>query len=70
MCAVRYWSIFSDSWSNNVLQKMKIDAKFKKKKLLLRCMHHFESDLINNKDHMRISDTVPSSMILIQTVKF
>ena len=28
-----------------------------KKRLLLRYIHHFESDLINNMDHMRISGT-------------
>ena len=28
-----------------------------KKRLLLRCIHHFKSDLINNMDHMRISGT-------------
>ena len=26
-----------------------------KKRLLLRCIHHFKSDLINNMDYMRIS---------------
>ena len=36
------------------------------KRLLLRCIHHFKSDLINNMDHMRISGTEPSSVILIQ----
>ena len=34
--------------------------------LLLRCMHHFKSDLINNMDHMRISGTEPSLVILSQ----
>ena len=38
-----------------------------KKRLLLRCIHHFKSDLINNTDHMRISGTEPSSVILSQT---
>ena len=38
-----------------------------KKRLLLRCIHHFRSDLINNMDHMRISGTEPSSVILSQT---
>ena len=41
-----------------------------KKRLLLRCIHHFKSDLINNMDHMRISGTEPSSVILSQTMKF
>ena len=37
-----------------------------KKRLLLKCIHHFKSDLINNVDHMRISGTLPSSVILSQ----
>ena len=37
-----------------------------KKRLLLRCIHHFKSDLITNMDHMRISGTEPSSVILSQ----
>ena len=41
-----------------------------KKRLLLRCIHHFLSDLINNMDHMRISGTEPSSVILSQIMKF
>ena len=40
------------------------------KRLLLRCMHHFKSDLINNMDHMRISGTETLSVILIQTKLF
>ena len=36
------------------------------KRLLLRCIHHFKSDLINKMDHMRISGTEPSSVILNQ----
>ena len=30
-----------------------------KKRLVLRCIHHFKSDLINDMDHMRISGTKP-----------
>ena len=41
-----------------------------KKKLLLRYIHHFKSDLINNMDHMRISGTEPSSVILSQKSSF
>ena len=41
-----------------------------KKKLPLRCIRHFKSDLINNMDHMRISGTEPSSVILSQTMNF
>ena len=32
----------------------------KKKRLLLRYIHHFKSDLINDMDHMLISGTEPS----------
>ena len=32
--------------------------------------HHFNSDLINNMDHMRISGNGPSSVIFSQTKKF
>ena len=39
-----------------------------KKKLLLRCKHHFESDLINDMDH--ISGIEPSTVILRQTKSF
>ena len=31
------------------------------------CIHPFKSDLINNMDHMRISGTEHSSVILSQT---
>ena len=31
-----------------------------KKRLLLRCIHHFKSDLIKGMDHMHISVTEPS----------
>ena len=37
------------------------------KRLLLRCIHNFISDLIYNMDHMRISGIEPSSVILSQT---
>ena len=40
------------------------------KRLLLRCIHHFKSDLINNMDHMRISGNEPSSVIIRQTKWF
>ena len=40
------------------------------KRLLLRCIHPFKSDLINDMDHMRISGKEPSSVILSQTKWF
>ena len=47
--------------------------KYKKKaieRILLRCIHHFESDLINKVDHMRILDNEPLSVVLSQTKCF
>ena len=38
-----------------------------RKRLLLRCLHHLKSDIINSMNHMRISGTEPSSIILSQT---
>ena len=35
---------------------------------LLRCIHHFKSDWMNNMDHMRILGIETSSVILSQTV--
>ena len=35
------------------------------KRLLLRCIHQFKSDLIKYMDHMRISGTEPSSVIIV-----
>ena len=32
-----------------------------KKRLLVRCIHHFKSDLVYNMDHMRISGIEPRS---------
>ena len=37
------------------------------KKIRIRCIYHFKSDFITNMDHMRISGTEPSSVILSQT---
>ena len=37
---------------------------------LLRCIHYFKSDLINDMDHMRISGIKPSSVILSQIKYF
>ena len=37
------------------------------KRLLLRYIHHFKSDIINNTDHMHFTGTEPSSVILSQT---
>ena len=36
--------------------------------LLLRCIHHFKSDIINKMDHMRISGTEPVLLVGMPTV--
>ena len=41
-----------------------------KKIFLLSCIHQFQSDIINNMDHMRISGADPSSVILSQTKEY
>ena len=43
---------------------LKINIPKYEKRLLLRRIHHFESDWINNMDHMRISGIEPSSVSL------
>ena len=50
----------SDNTNNGTKQYKKI--------LLLSCTHHFKSDSINNMDHMCISGSQPSSVILCQTM--
>ena len=48
-----------------------LTKKLKYKQILLpRCIHHFKSDEINNIDHMRISGTEASSVILSQKKEF
>ena len=42
-------------------------VKWLKYKKRSRCIHHFKSDFIHNMEHMRISGTEPSSVILRQT---
>ena len=41
-----------------------------KMRLLLRCIHHFKTDFLNNMDYMRISGTKPPSVILSQAKYF
>ena len=47
-------------WSTSTDTQQVVEIK--KKILLLRCIHHFKSDLIYDMDHMRISGTEPSSV--------
>ena len=51
---------FSNVNEKSVLQSLN------KKRLLLRCIQHFKSDLFIDMDHMCISGTEPSSVILSQ----
>ena len=44
-----YFQIYETNFSYDGLKYKKI--------ILLRCIHHFKSDLIYNMDHLRISDT-------------
>ena len=44
------------------LSRWQVEKQYKKR-LVLRCIHHFKSDLIN-MEYMRISGTEPSSVIL------
>ena len=53
------------STSNDTHQEVEI-----KKKILLRRLHRFKSELINNMDNMRISGMEPSSVILSQIKQF
>ena len=48
-------------WSSSMTMLFTYSLYYKKR-LLLRCIHHFKSDIINNMDHMRISGTEPSSV--------
>ena len=67
---IHYFIVFGDEL-NLGINDLKLHCNFNmKKRLLLRCIHHFKSDLIHNMDHMRISGTEPSSVIFSQTKKF
>ena len=48
--------------SHNIHQWIQVTFNMKhKKRFLLRCIHHFKSDLIYNMDHMHISGTETST---------
>ena len=55
-----HWSTSSDTHQVVEIQKETLPS----------CIHHFKSDLINNMDHMRISGTEPSSVVLSQRSYF
>ena len=50
------------------LLKQSHDCKYSKI-LLLRCIHHFKSDLINNMGHMRILDSEPSCLLALHLLE-
>ena len=59
----------------NMRNKLQESSKYQaigkyKRRLLLSCIRHFQSYLINNMDHMRNSGTEPSSVVLSQTKYF
>ena len=57
---VEYFKIYVHVY---ICSSIQVEDPFQyEKRLLLRCTHHFKSDLINNIDHMRISGTEPSSV--------
>ena len=56
-CRQRWFISFRAYTCPFIIQKM----------ILLRCIHHFKSDLIINMDNMRIPGTEHSSVILCQT---
>ena len=64
-CAPLIAELFLFCYEWNFMSKLH-KSKYKKI-LLLRCIHHFISEFIYNTDHMRISGTEPSSVILSQT---
>ena len=71
--ATKYASFGRSAYCRNINKYVvTIESKVRhyEKKLLLRCIHHFKSDLINNMDHMRSSGTELSSVIQSQTKCF
>ena len=56
-----YWP-----WPEKGLFRFGVNRLKYKKRLLLRCIHHFKSDLIYIMDHMRISGDESSLVILSQ----
>ena len=59
--------ILTRGWISMYLNKVVVDyfsPITNIKRLLLRCIHHFKSDIMNNRDHMCISGIEPSSVIL------
>ena len=66
---INYVHTLSIFFLQNLYFNLLSQVQIKKKSFLLRCIHHFESDLINNIDHMRIFCTEPSSVILSQKMK-
>ena len=54
----------------SVLRAPTVSVLKYKKRLPLRCIHQFNSDLIKSMDHMCISGTEPSSVLLANKLNF
>ena len=50
-------------WSTSIDTHQAVEIQ---KETSTKCIHHFKSYVINNMDHMHISGTEPSSVILSQ----
>ena len=66
MTSCKHLRNLNNTHNHTLFQFINIPYIKYKKRLLLRCIHHFKVDLINNMDDMRISGTEPSSVILSQ----
>ena len=67
---VGHWTCRQNCFDSRDLAQSCDNVPKYKKRLLLKCIHHFILDIISNMDHMRISGTEPSSVILSQTKYF
>ena len=66
---VTFWNVQSILLAKFQVQYMHKWIEYKKR-LLPRCMHNFKLDIIKNMEHMSISGTETSSVILSQTKYF
>ena len=60
---IAFWTLLTPGHSVSQIHLDLLTCKYRKSVLLI-CTHNVESDLINNMDHMRISASEPSSVIL------
>ena len=66
----RITTFWGSSCSMSICLNLFIIIKKFKKRLLLRCIHHFKSDWIHDMDNMRISGTEPSSVWRTEIIRF